>query len=730
MKPPQIAAALALLLAYLPLAASADAPADLADLGLDDDFELDLDRLDITDDLALLAAEDVVISASRRLQRIEESPSAITVLTREQIRSSGYDNLADLMRLVPGADVYRISQAHVAVGLRGRSTWAGDRMLVLVDGRDLALHMWGQPQWMGMPFDVDSIERIEVIRGPGSTLYGANALQGVVNIVTRAPADAPRVAEATAGVAGANTASADARSHGRVGDWGYWVSAGYDRRAPYARPDEVAYESLRGRLRLDWDGGDEVRARVEAGVVQMNGLLVSYVGAGDFSSFWPYLSAAVSLPRSEILAVVDWNDTRMEMDLGLILPDDLSGEPLAVAPSLAFPTRSAELTAHHTFDLFEGNRLMVGGSARAIHHMPGILVRCPDVAPESFSAEDCVLTDVVEARLGLFVQDEWYLTNDVLLNVGARLDHNSLTDHLGLSPRAALVWRFQPGQSLRLAYGRAYRKPSFAETDLSILVLPHEDTPDDIARRLQHLFTRVGRRSLRNEHVDSIELGLRARLLDERLVAMVDVYGARFANAIVGVSRNLGLVDGFGGVPQIPRDAEVTFEHLDLPIWSYGGEVALTARPSPWLEISGAYVLDRLFEERVDPETEAVYYWHNDRWEPDHQIVGSVRLSSGGLKVGMDAIWMSRYLTETRHPVSALAPTTERFVGAATLVNGHLAYAVPLPEERRLEVGLSAINVLGQPYREVGAYDDDEGRALLGGEAIAPRARVYLRGRF
>ncbi|RMG19379.1 MAG: hypothetical protein D6729_05390, partial [Deltaproteobacteria bacterium] len=215
-----------------PLSAAAQDPEseeETLDAALDAAFE----DLSLSDEFELLEEEDVVVSATTHAQPIEESPSAIWVLTREEILASGYDNLLDLMRLVPGADVFLANQTHGAVGLRSGTTIAGDLLLVLVDGRDVALHLFGQPQWMAPPFDVESIERIEVIRGPASTLYGANALQGVVNIVTRRPDDVPLRVETTLAGQSPEHLRASVRAQGRLHRLGYWLSAGLLRRAPF-----------------------------------------------------------------------------------------------------------------------------------------------------------------------------------------------------------------------------------------------------------------------------------------------------------------------------------------------------------------------------------------------------------------------------------------------------------------------------------------------------------------
>ena len=154
---------------------------DYPDLvGADEESEL-------MDEFALLDEElaaDEVESASKHRQSIFWSPSAITVLTRDDIRSSGAATLSDLLRRVPGFDIYEAKCSYPLVGARALTDESNNLVLVLVDGREVLVEFVGITLWSALPFDLEDIERIEVIRGPGSTLYGANAFTAVLNITT------------------------------------------------------------------------------------------------------------------------------------------------------------------------------------------------------------------------------------------------------------------------------------------------------------------------------------------------------------------------------------------------------------------------------------------------------------------------------------------------------------------------------------------------------------------
>lgn len=141
---------------------------------------------ELEEEFSLLEDEaNIVESAARHVQDIGMSPSAVTILTRADIAASGADNIADLFLLVPGIDIAPDTPALSSVN--GRLYWGNEnqQFLVLIDGREANDDLIGVTLLNLQPIFLDDIERIEIIRGPGSTLYGANALAGVISITTR-----------------------------------------------------------------------------------------------------------------------------------------------------------------------------------------------------------------------------------------------------------------------------------------------------------------------------------------------------------------------------------------------------------------------------------------------------------------------------------------------------------------------------------------------------------------
>jgi len=147
----------------------------------DEDFK-DFAELDLAE---LLNTE--VFSASKRVQKISEAPNAISVITAEEIKRSGAVDLPDLFRMVPGVDVINGYGGGYGVSARGFNEQFARRMLVLIDGRSIYTTLFGGVFWENEQVFLEDIKRIEVIRGPGATLWGANAVNGVINIITKDP---------------------------------------------------------------------------------------------------------------------------------------------------------------------------------------------------------------------------------------------------------------------------------------------------------------------------------------------------------------------------------------------------------------------------------------------------------------------------------------------------------------------------------------------------------------
>src|SRR6202035_1263516 len=130
-----------------------------------------------------------VTSVSKKEQKMSQAAAAIFVITQEDIQRSGATNIPDLLRMVPGMDVSQINANTWAISARGFNDQFSNKLLVLIDGRAVYTPLLGGVNWDTQDVPLEDIDRIEVIRGPGATVWGTNAVNGVINIVTKKAAD-------------------------------------------------------------------------------------------------------------------------------------------------------------------------------------------------------------------------------------------------------------------------------------------------------------------------------------------------------------------------------------------------------------------------------------------------------------------------------------------------------------------------------------------------------------
>ena len=224
-------------------------------------------------DLAMMSLEElmdiqIVTSVSKREQKITEAPAAIYVITQEDIRRSGATSIAEALRMAPGVNVGRINSSEWAISVRGFQEQLASKLLVLIDGRSVYTPAFSGIYWDIQDLMLEDIDRIEIIRGPGATLWGANAVNGVINIITKSSKNT-QGGLLYGGAGNEEQGFGGLRYGGKVNDVYYRLYAKYFQRDEFSsdRTDiEATYNSnktkddwdvMRGGFRLDWeDDGD------------------------------------------------------------------------------------------------------------------------------------------------------------------------------------------------------------------------------------------------------------------------------------------------------------------------------------------------------------------------------------------------------------------------------------------------------------------------------------------
>jgi outer membrane receptor protein involved in Fe transport len=428
------------------------------------------------------AYERVVYTASRYGEDPLDSPSTITVLTADDIRLSGATNVADLLRRVPGVDVMSLSSAAPSVGIRGFNSEISNKVLWLVDGRSVYWDLLASPLPINWPFAIEEIERIEVIRGPGAAIYGANAVTGVVNIITRAPGEGPRVfGKITAGYPA--LAQATAIASGRLGETSYRFSAGYEQEGRWAAEDRVveggstepflsesggsalyggrdlATRKIRAHARIDQRFLDKGLASISGGYTQGFNEFYNIGALGNYGlqGRAHYLRGDLAYGPVHLRAFWNQNDGRTGPWLESV------GAPRSLDADVHEDVVDLEVEGDASFQTGEvTHRLNVGLGYRYKGIQFGYLAG---------GAE----TRFVEHHVQAFLQERlsW---NWLTVVAALRVDrHPLLPVSKTLSPRGALIFRVAPKTSLRLSGGTAYRAMNAVESYMNFALSTSAD---------------------------------------------------------------------------------------------------------------------------------------------------------------------------------------------------------------------------------------------------------------
>src|SRR6266513_2613581 len=211
-------------------------------------------------DVTAMSMEDLmnmkVTSVSKRTQKVADAAAAIFVITQEDIRRSGATSIPEALRMAPGLQVARIDENKWAIGSRGFNGRFDNKLLVLIDGRSVYTPLFSGVYWNVQDVMLEDVDRIEVIRGPGATLWGANAVDGVINVITK-KAKSTQSTIVTAGAGTEERAAGGARYGSKLGDNTYYRAyAKYFDWGPSAYPSGMTahdgWDALRGGFRADW----------------------------------------------------------------------------------------------------------------------------------------------------------------------------------------------------------------------------------------------------------------------------------------------------------------------------------------------------------------------------------------------------------------------------------------------------------------------------------------------
>lgn len=467
--PVGLAIVLAFTMSALPAMAAIRSPEDLTELSLEE----------------LMNVE--VTSVSKKGQPLSQAAAAIFVITQEDIRRSGVTSIPEALRMAPGINVAKVDGNKWAITARGFNDRYSSKLLVLMDGRTLYTPFFAGVYWELQDYALEDIERIEVIRGPGGALWGANAVNGVINIITKKSKDTQGAMAST--VVGTEEAIGTLRYGGTVGDSFHYRVYGKTLNrdtsyAPGGAHDD--WRSGRGGLRADWDLGSQDALTVHGNY--------SDGRAGDRVTL-PRLSAPFGTqsqnedagPASQSV-LANWTHrfgSQSETQLRLYY-DQYRRDSVTIGERV----NTYDVDFQHHIGLPFGHDVVWGLGYRLMS--------------DRFRTSTAITLAVPSRDISLysgFLQDEISVVPDTLsLTVGSKFLHNDFTG-FEIQPSARLLWKASPQHSIWAGISRAVRTPDRFREDAALTVTGTPFGP-----------VRILNRSLDSERVLAYELGYRGQL--------------------------------------------------------------------------------------------------------------------------------------------------------------------------------------------------------------------------
>ena len=398
---------------------------------------------------ALLNTE--VTSVTKKAQKISEAAAAIFVISNEDIKRSGVTTIPEALRMVPGIDVAHIDGNKWAISSRGFNDRFSNKLLVLIDGRSVYTPFFSGVNWDIQDTLLEDVERIEVIRGSGASLWGANAVNGVINIITKKAEDT----QGTYLMAGTGTKErlfGGFRYGGQIGDNAHYRIYGkyFERENNQGFQNQFInddWQGARGGFRLDWDSSVDDQITMQGDIYETkSGETISYPNLATLSNILVNHDAD-SLGGNILFnwshKIADDNQTSLKVYYDYTQKDTFW---------LRKEHSTLDIDFQHAFSPFESHKVIWGAGYRFI----------------SDDIEGSYMITPLESQtdvhlFSFFLQDEISLIeNELTLILGSKLEHN---DYSGfeIQPNARLIWNPTESQTLWASVSRAVRTSTRAE---------------------------------------------------------------------------------------------------------------------------------------------------------------------------------------------------------------------------------------------------------------------------
>jgi len=437
-----------------------------------------------------------VTTVSKDPQRVLKTPAAIFVITQEDIRRSGATSIPEVLRLAPGVEVARIDADHWSVAIRGLAGQFSKDLLVLIDGRSVYTPLFAGVYWDVQEVMLEDVERIEVVRGPGGTIWGANAVNGVINIITKS-AKNTHGALVTLGGGNVDQGTGSVRYGGTAGkDFNYRIYGMGSIRGPEFHSDGDGFDRWRmGQMgfRTDWKSGEKDAFTVQGDAYSAGSGERSYLATFGNSPAEIQQDAIASASGGNLLArwqhtTGEGSDIQIQAYFDRTNRVDIEGSETRDTFDIDY-VQHARIHGEHNLTWGLGARV---SPSNFIQTTPGI-----NFLPNK-------QTDSIYSG---FLQYELPIVRDKLtLTAGSKLEHNNFSG-FEYEPSVRLLWTPTEHQSLWVAATRAVRTPSRQDEDVTFAILAlAEPTPPSV------YFEVLGNPKAKAEQLIGYEAGYRTQV--------------------------------------------------------------------------------------------------------------------------------------------------------------------------------------------------------------------------
>jgi iron complex outermembrane receptor protein len=527
-------------------------------------------------DLTTVSLEDLmnieVTSVSKKGQKLSRTAAAVFVITQEDIQRSGATNIPDLLRMVPGMDVAQINASTWAISARGLNSEFSNELLVMMDGRNVYTPTFGGVFWEALDLPLENIERIEVIRGPGGSIWGENAVNGVVNIIQKKASETSG-AMVVAGGGNSEQGFGTTQYGGHAGkNMDYRIYSKYFNESELkdgsGEPGGDGYHVLRGGFRADAEFSAKDSLTVQGSMYtgregDPTTVLLSITAPGPENN-----ERFVNIAGGFVQSI--WNHTYSERSESSLM---FSYDQYERSDLLGDKRRTFNVDFHHHYALGARQELVWGLAYRETAENSsgtfGVSLVPPSQSTDVFSA---------------FVQDEIAAIPDRLyFTLGTKLEHNTYTGFAPL-PSARALYEFNDRQMMWVGVSRAVRVP--AETDVSLRLNVANFTEPDGTPGLISIF---GNPHVKDENVIAYEVGYRTEI-GQHLSIDLAAYYNDYDNQISSEPAT----PFFEATPLPAHLVIPSLEENLIEGEAHGAEIAANWKVTRWWTLSPSYDFERI----------------------------------------------------------------------------------------------------------------------------------------